>query len=133
MKAYPENINTPKCQSRINYCARMTVENTLGRWRGRLRRFSKRVDIAVESVTYLALPTLLQLHVLLTTSVNSGGMIFFLKSGWKCATTLTSLKTSHYLIKIWRQCESDATVVQDTLPQYFRTMEGKNVGQGIVD
>ena len=30
------------------------------------------------------------------------------------------------------QCELDATVVRDSLAQYFRTMEGKNIGRGIV-
>ncbi|CAH3046001.1 unnamed protein product, partial [Porites lobata] len=45
LKAYPENVNTPQSQRVFNYRlsrARMTVENTFGRWKGRFRRFSKR-------------------------------------------------------------------------------------------
>lgn len=52
-KGYPENINTPRIQRRFNYRlsrARMTVENTFGRWKGRFRRFSKKVDMEVEGV-----------------------------------------------------------------------------------
>ena len=38
LKAYPENVNTPRIQMRFNYRlsrARMTVENTFRRWKGR--------------------------------------------------------------------------------------------------
>ena len=31
-----------------------------------------------------------------------------------------------------RQHESDASIVRDTLAQYFRTVEGQNIGRGIV-
>ena len=57
VKGYPENQNTPKWQCNFNYRlsrALMTVENTFGRWKGRFRRFLKRVDMAVSSATYLA-------------------------------------------------------------------------------
>ena len=53
IKGYPENINTPRIQRRFNYHlsrARMTVENTFGHWKGRFRRFLKRVDMDVEGV-----------------------------------------------------------------------------------
>ena len=38
IKAYPENQNTPNWQRNFNYRlsrARMTAEDTLGRWKGR--------------------------------------------------------------------------------------------------
>ena len=56
MKAYPENQNTPNWQRHLNYRlrrARMSVENTFGRWKGRFRRFLKRVDMAVDSAVTL--------------------------------------------------------------------------------
>lgn len=53
MKPYPENNATPNTQKTFNYQlsrARMTVENTFGRWKGRFVRFSKRVDMEVPSL-----------------------------------------------------------------------------------
>lgn len=57
IKGYPENINTTRIQRRYNYRlsrARMIVENTFGRWKGRFRRFTKRVDMDVEGVIKVA-------------------------------------------------------------------------------
>ena len=51
--SYPENNDTPKEQCVFNYWpsrARMTVENTFGRLKGRFKRFSKRVDMEVSSL-----------------------------------------------------------------------------------
>ena len=51
LKGYPENVNTPRVQRRFNYRlsrARMTVENTFGRWKGRFPRFSKGLDMEVD-------------------------------------------------------------------------------------
>ena len=53
MKRYPENNNTPRIQKVFNYRlsrTRMTVENTFGRFKGRFKRFSKRVDMEVPSL-----------------------------------------------------------------------------------
>ena len=57
IKGYPENINTTGIQRRFNYLlsrARSIVENTFGRWKGRFRRFTKRVDMDVEGVIKVA-------------------------------------------------------------------------------
>ena len=51
LKGYPENDNTPRIQRRFNYRlsrARMTVENTLGPWKGRFPRFSKCLNVEVD-------------------------------------------------------------------------------------
>ena len=53
MKPYPENANTPRIERIFNYRlsrARITAENTFGRWKGRFIRFTKRVDIEVSSL-----------------------------------------------------------------------------------
>ena len=58
MKRYPENNNTPREQRVFNYRlsrARMTVENTFGRFKGRFKRFSKRVDMEVSSLVDVVL------------------------------------------------------------------------------
>ena len=58
LKGYPNDKNAPKRQRVFNYHlsrARVTVQNTFGRWKGRFIRFSKRVDMEVLSlvgVTY---------------------------------------------------------------------------------
>ena len=56
MKGYPGNQSTAYWQRHFNYRlsrARMTVENTFGRWKGRFRRFLKRVDMDVDALTYI--------------------------------------------------------------------------------
>ena len=56
LKAYPEHVYTPQSQRVFNHRlsrARMTVENTFGRWKGRFRRFSKRLDMEVSGVVNL--------------------------------------------------------------------------------
>ena len=53
MKPYQVSVNSPPAERVFNYSlsrARMTVENTFGRWKGRFTRFLKRVDMCVTSV-----------------------------------------------------------------------------------
>ena len=52
LKGYPRN-NASEMEKRFNYNlsrARMTIENTFGRWKGRFVRFGKRVDMEVSSL-----------------------------------------------------------------------------------
>ena len=56
MKPYPENSSSPTIERVFNYSlsrARMTVEDTFGRWKDRFFRFSKRVDMQVTSLVNL--------------------------------------------------------------------------------
>ena len=53
MKPYPENSTTPRIKKKFNYQlsrARMSVENTFGKWKGRFILFSKRVDMELSSL-----------------------------------------------------------------------------------
>ena len=53
MKPYQASSKTPVAERVFNYSlihARMTVENTFGKWKGRFTRFSKRVDMCVTSI-----------------------------------------------------------------------------------
>ncbi len=53
MKPYPVSANSSPAERVFNYSlsrARMTVENTFGRWKGRFARFLKRVDLCVTSI-----------------------------------------------------------------------------------
>ena len=58
LRPYPENKNTVRKQRRFNHRlsrARVTVENAFGRWRGKFRRFLKRVDMHLKNlVTVIA-------------------------------------------------------------------------------
>ena len=56
LKPFPENQNTRRKHRRFYYRLsppRMTVEDTFERWKGRFLRFSKCIDMKVESVIHL--------------------------------------------------------------------------------
>ena len=58
MKGYQIRENAPKKERVFNYRlsrAGMTAENTFGRWKGRLIRFSKRVDMEVPKLVSVIL------------------------------------------------------------------------------
>lgn len=130
MKAYPEHANTPNWQRHFNYRlsrARMTVENTFGRWKGRFRRFSKRVDMVVQSVTYLAAASCI-IHNICELRRDD----FFQEWLEVCNNIGQPESIPHPSAAVNEQQEADASNVRDTLAQYFRTKEGQNIGRGIV-
>ena len=131
MKAYPKNISTPNWQRHFDYRlsrARMkVVENTFGRWKGRFRRFSKWVDMAVQSVTYLVAASCI-VHNICELKRDD-----FFQEWLKVCNNIDQPESISLLNQTAdRQRESDASNVRDTLAQYFRTMEGQNIGRGIV-
>ena len=130
MKAFPENVNTPNWQRHFNYRlsrARMTVENTFGRWKGRFRRFSKRVDMVVQSVTYLVAASCI-LHNICELRRDD-----FFQEWLEVCNNIDQPEIIPLPNEaVDRQHESDASIVRGTLAQYFRTVEGQNIGRGIV-
>ena len=128
MKAYPENENTPRWQRHFNYRlsrARMSVENTFGRWKGRFRRFLKRVDMEVASATYLVAASCI-LHNICELRRDD-----FLQE-WLEEVQRDAIvqPDSIPLIIPDGQIERDASIIRDTLGKFFMTAEGQNIGSG---
>ena len=128
MKAYPENENTRRWQRHFNYRlsrARMSVENTFGRWKGRFRRFLKRVDMEVASATYLVAASCI-LHNICELRRDD-----FLQE-WLEEVQRDAIvqPDSIPLIIPDGQIERDASIIRDTLGNFFMTAEGQNIGSG---
>ena len=110
MKGYPRNNNAPRRQRVFNYRlsqARMTVENTFGRWKGRFIRFSKRVDMDVPSLVIVAHASCI-LHNICEIQKNE-----FLEL-WARNELLR--EDEH---PIENNEMSDATIIRETLADYF--------------
>ena len=129
MKAYPENQNTPEWQRHFNYRlsrARMTVENTFGRWKGRFRRFLKRIDMAVDSTTYLVAASCI-LHNICELRRDD-----FLEQWLEDVSTALEQPEDIPVAVENEQTETDASSIRDALALFFRTAEGRNIGSGHV-
>ena len=115
IKAYPENVNTPNIERNFNYRlsrARMTVENTFGRWKGRFQKFLKRVDMQVQTlVTVVAASCIL--HNICELQNNS-----FLEE-WQ--PDVIPLDQPPPLVSHAERATSDATDVRDALTQLFES------------
>jgi hypothetical protein len=117
MKPYPENSNTPKIEQVFNYRlsrTRMTVENTFGRWKGRFRRFSKRVDMEVGNVITIVVASCI-LHNICEAQKNE-----FLPE-WEADQTLQT-NTVHCVYE--ETLEGHSEDIRGALAQYCMPKEG---------
>ena len=127
MKGYPENQNTPSCQRHFNYRlsrARMTAEDTFGRWKGRFQRVLKRVDMSVESTCYVVAASCI-LHNIC--ELRKGA---FLEEWLEDIQNAVEQPEDMPLGIHERQTERDAANIRDALALYFRTPEGRHTGSG---
>lgn len=112
VKGYPENTKTSNVKRHFNYMlsrARMTVENTFGRWKGRCQKFLKRVDMQVETLVNITVASCI-LHICaLQNNV-------FLEDWQPDAIPFGQPPTLVIADGAW---ETDATDVRDALAQYF--------------
>ncbi|XP_068719211.1 uncharacterized protein [Montipora capricornis] len=123
LKAYPENPNTPQSQRVFNYrlCrARMTVENTFGRWKGRFRRFSKRIDMEVPGVVNLTAASCV-LHNMCELQKNE-----FLEDWMDGTTALLQPQSPPNEL----EGGDDATDIRSAFKTIFMSQDGENIGTG---
>ena len=102
----------------------MTVENTFGRWKGRLRRFLKQVDMAVNSATYLVAASCI-LHNICEFRRDD-----FLESWLDDVQASFHQPDNIPLAGENDETESDAASIRDVLARFFMTAEGSYTGYG---
>ena len=125
MKAYPENETTPRWKRHFNYRlsrARMTVENTFGRWKGRFRRFMKRVDLGVDTTVHLVAASCI-IH-----NVCELGRDRILDEWLESMPDTLEQPDIISLPGENMQPGRDAADIQDTLAHFFMTAEGSDAG-----
>jgi len=118
MKPYPEKSNTPKIEQVFNYHlsrTRMTVENTFGRWKGRFRRFTKRVDMEVCNVITIVVASCI-LHNICEAQKNE-----FLPEWEEDQPLQTTVNTVQ---GVYETLEGHSEDIRGALAQYFMSLEG---------
>ena len=124
IKGYPENQNTLNWQRNFNYRhsrARMTAENTLGRWKGRLWRVLKRIDMAVRSACYLVAASCI-LHNICELRKDD-----FLEEWLEDVHNAVEQPDN---IPLANQRERDASNIRDALAVFFTKPEGRTLDSG---
>ena len=127
LKPYPENPNTIRKHRKFNYRlsrARVTIENVFGGWKGRFRRFSKRVDMEVNNlVTVIAASCIL--HNICEMN-NEEVLVNWLEE--RCLDRPNypqpddSLNDTSY--------REDSVSIRDYFADYFMSDEGQEIGTG---
>ena len=100
----------------------MSVENTYGRWKGRFRRFLRRVDLTVNSVTAVIAASCVIHNICELRRDN------FLAE-WLVGVGDTGHPSNHDSSS-GLQAERDASDIRDVFSQYFLTAEGRYIGTG---
>lgn len=126
MKGYQVNSDTCAAHKLFNYRlshARMTVENTFGRWKGRFRRFLKRVDMDVKNVA-IAVAASCILHNLCELSREE------LLDDWLDEISTISLPQPDDVQLQEVPVEVNSSDIRDTLSEFFMSPAGTNKGSG---
>lgn len=113
VKGYRENSNTSDVEGHFNFMlsrARMTVENAFGRWKGRLQKFVKRVDMQVETLVNVVVASCI-LHNI----CDLQGNVFF--EDWELDEIPLGQPPPVAIVDA--ALRNDATDVHDALAQYF--------------
>ena len=102
----------------------MTVENTFGRWKGRFRRFLKRVDMDVDVLTYVVASCII--HNICELRKDD-----FLEE-WLEAIVSVNEQPDNIPVARYQdnQAETDAADIREIISLYFTTSQGRNRGTG---
>ena len=100
----------------------MSVENTFARWKGRFRKFLKRVDLTVNSITAVIAASCIIHNICELRRDN------FLTE-WLVGVGDTEDPPTNNLSS-GLQVERDASDIRDVFSQYLLTAEGRHIGTG---
>lgn len=126
LKPYPENPNTIRRQRRFNYRlsrARVTVENVFGRWKGRFRRFLKRVDMDLSNLVAVIAASCI-LHNIC--EMNNEEVL----SHWLGETNQATVTYPQPDLLDNLNVREDSVSIRDHFANYFMSDEGCDIGSG---
>ena len=93
----------------------MTVENNFGRWKGRFRRFLKRVDMDVDALTYIVVASCI-IHNICELKKDD-----FLEEWWE-AVAGADKQPDNIARYQDNQTETDAAEIRENIALYFTTV-----------
>ena len=127
MKPYPHNPDIPVAHKHFNYRlsrARMTVENTFGRWKGRFRRFLKTVDMNVMNLTTAVAASCI-VHNLCEMSHEEVLHDWLLE----VESANAADKQNAYPVQEILERE-DSSIIRDAIAEFLSSDAGANIGSG---
>ena len=126
MKPYQHSPDITASQKYFNYRlsrARMTVENTFGRWKGRFRRFLKKVDMNVTNVCITVAASCI-LHNLCEISHEE------IVDEWLIDVQASAAADNDEYLVQDLLVTPDSSDIRDALTDYFMSDGGANLGCG---
>jgi hypothetical protein len=126
MKPYQHSPDITASQKYFNYRlsrARMTVENTFGRWKGRFRRFLKKVDMNVTNVCITVAASCI-LHNLCEISHEE------IVDEWLIDVQASAAADNDEYLVQDLLVTPDSSDIRDALTDYFMSDGGPNLGCG---